>query len=60
LYNGYLIDFAHRHNDPVCDLASALAPTFDNFYDDEHYDTNGARNVANDLLPCVAAALSGG
>jgi hypothetical protein len=58
LYNRYLIDFAHRHNDPVCDLASELAPTFDNFYDDEHYDTNGARHVANDLLPCVAAALN--
>ena len=59
LYNRYLIDFAHRHNDAVCDLASELAPTFDNFYDDEHYNTSGARNVANDLLPCVAAALAG-
>jgi lysophospholipase L1-like esterase len=59
LYNRFLTDFARQHGDKVCDLASALAPSFDNFYDDEHYNTNGARNVADYLVPCVAAALAG-
>lgn len=58
LYNHFLVDFARKHNDPVCDLASALAPTVDNFYDDFHFNQSGARNVAKYLVPCVAAALA--
>ncbi len=59
LYNHFLADFARQRGHALCDLAAALAPSLDNFYDDEHYNTNGASNVATFLVPCVAAALGG-
>jgi hypothetical protein len=59
LYNAYLIKFAKERGHPVCDLAAQLSPTFDNFYDGIHYNVSGSRNVAQKLLPCVSAAMSG-
>jgi lysophospholipase L1-like esterase len=59
LYNNFLVDFARKHDHPVCDLAAKLEGSFDSFYDEAHFNTAGSRKVAEELVPCVAAALHG-
>ncbi|HME24312.1 MAG TPA: GDSL-type esterase/lipase family protein [Acetobacteraceae bacterium] len=59
LHNNYLVSFAREHDHPVCDLAAKLEGSFDSFYDEVHFNTDGARKVAKELVPCVAAALRG-
>ncbi len=49
LYNDFLTDFANRNGHPVLDPAATLPPSFDHFYDDVHFNANGARAVARTL-----------
>ena len=57
LYNEFLRSFAARAGHPVCDLASRVMPPRTLFYDDMHYTDEGSRRVAEQVLPCVLAAL---
>lgn len=53
LYNKYLIDFANHNNHNICDLASHIKPSYDFFYDDCHFNINGASKVAEILSSCI-------
>lgn len=53
LYNEYLIDFSHKNDIHVCDAADKLDASYDNFYDDTHFNTNGAINMKKVLLNCI-------
>ncbi len=57
LYNNYLIEFARRNDHLACDVAVQLEPSVRLFYDDMHYTNEGARRVADIVLPCVQQAL---
>ena len=59
LYNDYLTRKADEMGFLVCDIAKDMAPSTANFYDDVHFNTNGARRVAELILPCVMQALGG-
>ena len=52
-YNRYLQAQADENGFPMCDIAAGMAPSFANFYDDVHFNENGARRAAALLLPCV-------
>lgn len=56
LYNSHLLRFAGERGIPSCDLASALDPSFENFYDDCHFNTRGADRVASLLADCLTKA----
>jgi len=61
LYNDFLVRFARENNHYVCDAASALVPGFENFYDDCHFNTQGARNMSVIVGKCLEdVLLSGG
>ena len=48
LYNGYLKQFANEHGHYLRDAADKLTPTYDNFFDDAHFNTAaGAKDGAN-------------
>ncbi|KQC06764.1 MAG: hypothetical protein APR62_07540 [Smithella sp. SDB] len=53
LYNSFLLKFSKENDHPVCDAASMVSPTFDNFYDDCHFNTNGAKNLSRIIADCV-------
>jgi lysophospholipase L1-like esterase len=53
LYNKYLIDFADNNNHQICDLASHIKPSYDLFYDDCHFNINGALKVSEILSSCI-------
>lgn len=53
LYNDYLRSQATQHGFRVCDLAAGMKPTLDSFYDDVHFNTQGAATVAELLYPCI-------
>lgn len=53
LYNEYLIDFSRQHGHFWCDAASELEPSFENFYDECHFNTQGARNMSAVVARCV-------
>jgi hypothetical protein len=57
-YNGFLMDLADSSNMAQCDLAANIEPTLDVFYDDCHFNTNGARQVAGILAKCIAATVN--
>ena len=57
LYNTYLINFSKQNNHKVCDPASALKPTNENFYDDCHFNTSGARNMSVVVGNCLEDSL---
>ena len=59
LYNEFLKSFAAREGHPVCDLASGVEPLPKFFYDDLHFTDEGARRVADLVLPCAFKALEG-
>jgi lysophospholipase L1-like esterase len=53
LYNSYLIKFAKENNHDVCDAASQLEPSYNNFIDDCHFNTQGAHNMGMIVSRCV-------
>lgn len=55
LYNKYLINFAENNNHKICDLASQIKPSYDLFYDDCHFNINGASKVSEILFSCITA-----
>jgi hypothetical protein len=54
LYNQELSAFGHERGLPVLDLAAALASDPRYFYDDVHFNEEGARAVADFLAPRLA------
>ena len=58
LYNNYLVSFANENNHQICDLASEISPSYDYFYDDCHFNTNGAVKAADLINSCVSNILS--
>jgi lysophospholipase L1-like esterase len=58
LYNEHLAIEARRHGFDVCDVAATIEPSFDNFYDDAHFNETGARHVADLLSQCVLRRLA--
>lgn len=57
LYNNFLISFADANNHPVCDLASKIEPSYVSFYDDCHFNENGAKRFASLLARCVSSVI---
>jgi hypothetical protein len=53
LYNNYLINFSYKNDIAICDAADKLDASYVNFYDDTHFNTNGAINMKNVLLNCI-------
>jgi lysophospholipase L1-like esterase len=53
LYNDFLRRFAAERRLPLCDLDAAIEPSFENFYDEMHFNEQGARNVATSLHECL-------
>ena len=52
-YNTYLLNFAQSRHFFSCDIASQLAPSFDIFFDDTHFNENGARIAADIIFDCI-------
>jgi len=57
LYNEYLTSFAVQEGHPLCNLAAGMEPSPRFFYDDMHFTDEGARRVADLVLPCALKAL---
>lgn len=57
LYNEFLKSFAAREGHPLCDLAAGIEPLPSFFYDDMHFTDEGARRIADLVLPCALKAL---
>jgi lysophospholipase L1-like esterase len=53
LYNTYLIQFSKSNNHNICDAASELAPSYNNFYDDCHLNIEGARRLSKIIGKCI-------
>jgi lysophospholipase L1-like esterase len=53
LYNDFLRRFTAERQLPLCDLDAAIEPSFENFYDEMHFNERGARNVAASLFECI-------
>jgi hypothetical protein len=58
LYNRFLIEFAAKRNVPLCDLDAVIEPSFDNFYDEMHFNEQGANRVADYLHFCVSNIIN--
>jgi len=59
LYNEFLRSFAAREGHPLCDLAAGMEPLPRYFTDDMHFTDDGARRIAELVLPCALMALEG-
>src|SRR5256885_589268 len=59
LYNEFLKSFAARGGHPLCDLAQGMEPSPEFFYDELHFTDEGARRVADLVMPCALKALEG-
>jgi len=57
VYNRDLIEFAKMHGHPVCDLASKIGATTENFYDDVHFTYAGSQRVAEAVTACIEDVL---
>ena len=55
-YNRALLDAVRAQGGEACDIAPALPPTTQYFYDDCHYNENGARAMAKAIQACIVAA----
>lgn len=55
-YNRQLLDTVRSQGGEACDVAPAFAPTTQYFYDDCHYNENGARAMAKAVQACIVAA----
>ena len=53
LYNNYLTNFSYENDIAICDAANKLDASYDNFYDDAHFNTNGANNMKRVLSECI-------
>lgn len=53
LYNDFLRRFAAERQLPLCDLDAAIEPSFENFYDEMHFNEQGAETVAAILSGCI-------
>lgn len=53
LYNAFLKSFAERHGHYLCDAAARFTPTFRSFYDDCHFNTAGAAQMAQVIRECL-------
>jgi lysophospholipase L1-like esterase len=54
-YNRSLLETVQSLGGEACDVAPAFAPTTRHFYDDCHFNENGARAMANAIQACIAA-----
>jgi lysophospholipase L1-like esterase len=59
LYNEFLRSFAAREDHPLCDLAAGMEPLPGYYTDDMHSTNDGARRIAEMVLPCALNALAG-
>jgi lysophospholipase L1-like esterase len=59
LYNEFLKSFTAQEGHPLCDLAAGIEPLPSFFYDDMHFTDEGARRLADLVLPCALKALDG-
>ena len=59
LYNQYLIRFARKQGHNLIDLAAAMPAGTASFYDDVHFNTEGAQRVANVLTDELIAGACG-
>jgi lysophospholipase L1-like esterase len=57
LYNGFVRDFAAKEQLPLCDLEAIVPKGTEAFYDDAHFNTNGARIVAEAMTACIVDQL---
>jgi lysophospholipase L1-like esterase len=55
-YNRTLLDAVRAQGGEACDIVPALPPTTQYFYDDCHYNENGARAMAKAIQACIVAA----
>ena len=53
LYNNYLISFSSENDIAMCDAENKLEASYENFYDDTHFNTNGANNMKSILADCI-------
>jgi lysophospholipase L1-like esterase len=53
LYNDFVRDFAAKEAFSLCDLEAVVPKGTDAFYDDAHFNANGARIVARALAGCI-------
>ena len=53
LYNDFVKDLAAKQGLLLCDLAAAVPKGTEAFYDDVHFNTNGARLVAQAVNECI-------
>lgn len=58
VYNSALIDFGKQRAHPVCDLASQISATPENFFDDFHFTLAGSVRVAELLTDCVKPVVA--
>lgn len=57
LYNTFLAELARRDGHALCDVAAGMEASSRLFYDDMHYTDEGARRMADLVLPCVEKLL---
>lgn len=55
-YNRQLLETVRAEGGEACDVAPSFAPTTQYFYDDCHYNENGARVMAKAIRACLAGA----
>lgn len=53
LYNDFVRDFTAKEGLLLCDLDAVVPKGVEAFYDDVHFNTNGARIVAQALAKCI-------
>lgn len=53
LYNDHLLQFTKEKGLHVCDIANELSPTFENFYDDCHFNTLGSKKASVPIGHCI-------
>ena len=56
VYNRALVDIVRSQGGEPCDVAPILPPTTQYFFDDCHYNENGARAIAKAIQACIVAA----
>ncbi len=56
VYNRALLDVVRSQGGEACDVARILPPTTQYFFDDCHYNENGARTMAKAIQACIVAA----
>jgi len=57
LYNDFVRDLAAKEQLLLCDLEAAVPKGTEAFYDEAHFNTNGARIVAEALTACIVDQL---